>query len=96
VFGFMTAVGFVLARRFAGDPRWRGWAWYSAGDGGVVAVSFVICSVLVALDFAGVLPGAPSGLFERVSLVAGGAWISLLALRLLWAKQPYEYHASPR
>jgi hypothetical protein len=62
----------------------------------MVAVSFVICSVLVSLDFAGVFPGAPGGFFERVSLVAGGAWISLLALRLLQAKLPYEHRTSPR
>ncbi|QYJ16022.1 hypothetical protein Rxycam_01852 [Rubrobacter xylanophilus DSM 9941] len=83
VFGSMTAVCFVLARRFAADHRWRGWTWPSIITGVVVAVSFVVCSVLVALDFAGALPGAPGGLFERVSLVSGGAWISLLALRLL-------------
>jgi hypothetical protein len=85
VFGSMTAVCFVLARCFAGDPRWRGWRWPS-----------VLTGVVVAMDFAGVFPGAPGGFFERVSLVAGGAWISLLALQLLRVKQPYEHHASPR
>lgn len=96
VFGSMTAVCFVLARRFADDPRWRGWAWPSVVTGVVVAASFAICSVLVSLEFAGVFPGTPSGFFERVSLAAGGAWISLLALRLLRAKQPHEHRAPPR
>ncbi|MEW6635256.1 MAG: DUF998 domain-containing protein [Actinomycetota bacterium] len=95
VFGSMTAVCFVLARRFAGDPRWHGWAWPSAVAGVVVAASFATCGVLAALDFAGVLPGAPSGLFESVSLVAGGAWISLFALRLSRAKPPHG-HSAPR
>ena len=89
VFGSMTAVCFVLARRFE-DPHWRGWKLFSVLAGATVAASFVACSVLVSLDFAGVLPGAPGGLFERVSLVAGGAWISLLALRLSREGKPPE------
>lgn len=96
VFGSMTAVCFVLARRFAGDPHWRGWTLPSIFAGVAVAASFLTCSVLVLLNFAGVLPGAPSGFFERLSLVAGGAWISLLALRLLREKPPLELPASNR
>ena len=90
VFGSTTAACFVLARRFAGESYWRGWTLTSILTGATVLASFVACSVLVSLDFAGVIPGAPSGLFERASLVAGGTWISLLAFRLLREGKPLE------
>lgn len=95
VFGCMTAVCFVFARRFAGDPRWQGWKLASTLAGATVAASFVACSVLASLDFVGVFPGAPSELFERVSLVTGSAWISLLAFRLLQGKKPLEPYRPP-
>ncbi len=47
----------------------------------VMAVAFVAGSVLVVLDDAGVLPGNPSGLFERVALFTGLVWIGLLSLK---------------
>jgi hypothetical protein len=45
----------------------------------VMAVSFVAGSVLVLLDAGGVLPGAPSGLLERVALFAGFGWIGVVS-----------------
>jgi hypothetical protein len=44
----------------------------------IMAVSFVGATVLVKLDEAGVLPGTPSGLLERVALYAGLAWIGVV------------------
>ena len=82
VFGSMAAACFILARRFAKDLDRRGWTLLSILAGTTVAASFAACSVLASLDYAGVLSGAPSGAFERASIAAGGAWISLLALRL--------------
>jgi hypothetical protein len=49
----------------------------------VMAVAFVLGSVLVLLDASGVLPGAPSGLFERVALYAGLGWIGVASIVLL-------------
>lgn len=49
----------------------------------VVATSFVACSLLAALDYAGVLPGAPSGLLERVALFAGLGWLGAVSVHLL-------------
>ncbi len=46
----------------------------------VMTVTFAAASVLVVLDAAGVLPGNPSGLLERVALYLGLAWIGLLSL----------------
>jgi len=45
----------------------------------VMTVSFTGAAVLVKLDEAGVLPGTPSGLLERVALFAGMLWIGALA-----------------
>ena len=78
VFVSLIAACFVLARRFAGDPAWRGWAFYSIATAILVAVLFVAVDVVASPD-----PNAPAGLFQRVSIIAGWGWIALLALRLL-------------
>ena len=49
----------------------------------IVAASFVVGTVLVLLDAGGVTPGAPSGLFERIALFTGLAWIGGISLALL-------------
>ncbi|HET7076501.1 MAG TPA: DUF998 domain-containing protein [Chloroflexia bacterium] len=78
VFAGLPAACLVLARRFAGDPAWRGWAAYSLGT----AVLTVGCFVAFAVMAAG---SGPAGLFERLSLSVGLAWVALLAIRLLRA-----------
>src|SRR4029453_19324866 len=60
-FGSLSAACFVMARRFAGDPAWRGWARYSTVTGLVVAAGYLATAVLTGLDQAGVLPDAPGG-----------------------------------
>lgn len=69
---------FALARRFAGDARWRGWALYSVATGVVVVLSLVV----------GNAPGmvALAGLIQRIGIVAGWGWIVLLAARLWRAR----------
>jgi hypothetical membrane protein len=49
----------------------------------IVAVAFVAGSVLVVLDDAGVTPGAPSGVLERVALFTGFGWIGWVSATLL-------------
>jgi hypothetical protein len=49
----------------------------------VMTVSFVSGSVLVVLDDAGVLPGAPSGLLERVALFGGLGWIAAVSATVI-------------
>lgn len=83
LFASLTAAAVVFARRFAADPDRRGWARYSLATAIVVPTAFVGCSVLAALHYAGTWPGAPSGLLERVALVAGFAWLALLGRRML-------------
>ncbi|WP_426320596.1 DUF998 domain-containing protein [Microbacterium sp. E-13] len=51
--------------------------------GVAIVISFVLTSVLVSLDFAGVLPGAWSGLFERIAIYIGLIWSALICSRLL-------------
>jgi hypothetical protein len=87
-FGCLSAACFVMARRFAGDPAWRGWARYSTVTGLVVATGYLATSVLTGLDQAGVLPNAPGGVVQRAMIVAGFSWIVLLAARLLRQQQP--------
>jgi hypothetical membrane protein len=50
---------------------------------GVMAVAFVLGSVLVLLDANGVLPGAPSGFLERVAMFAGLGWIGVVSVVLV-------------
>jgi hypothetical membrane protein len=54
----------------------------------LMAVSFVAGSVLVLLDAAGVLPGNPSGLLERIALYAGLCWIGAISVSLLTPGRP--------
>lgn len=82
-FGSLAIACFVLARRFVGDPYWKGWALYSLVTGILVVMSFIAATVVSALDESGVLPGSPTGLLQRIGIIAGWGWIALLAIRLL-------------
>lgn len=78
VFVSLPAACFVLARRFAGDPAWRGWVFYAIATG-ILVVVFLIAADLAASPS----PNAPSGLLQRCSIIIGWGWIALLALRLM-------------
>ncbi|HLJ82373.1 MAG TPA: DUF998 domain-containing protein [Ktedonobacterales bacterium] len=84
-FASLAVACFVMARRFGGDPRWRGWAIYSTITGAVVALSFIVSTTTGTLDQQGIWPNAPTGLFQRVGIVVGWTWIAFLAARLLRA-----------
>lgn len=73
---------FALARRFAHDPAWHGWASYSILTGIVIATCFIASLVVAELDRNGVMPEAPAGLLQRIAIIAGWGWIALLAARL--------------
>ena len=74
---------FVMARRFAGDPNWKGWALYSVLTGIAVIVLFIVFTAVSALDESGALPNSPTGLLQRIAIILGWGWMALLALRLL-------------
>ena len=82
-FSSIAIASFVMARRFAGDPDWKGWALYSIVTGVLVIGFFIASSVVSVLDESGVFPGSPTGLFQRIAIIAGWGWIALLAIRLL-------------
>jgi hypothetical membrane protein len=46
-----------------------------------IVIGFAVCSVLVALDYSGTWPSAPSGLFEKVALFLAMAWPVAVASR---------------
>jgi hypothetical protein len=74
---------FVLARRFARTPGWRGWAVFSVVSG-VLIVIFGIGSTLASS------PDAPFGLLQRLTIAAGWVWMVLVAVRLLTTTLPAE------
>jgi hypothetical membrane protein len=81
VFLGLPAACFVLARHFA---RWgeRGWAIYSTLTG----VTFIGAFVLTSVGFAqteGLVDVA--GLLQRITIIIGWGWLSLLAVHLLRA-----------
>lgn len=73
---------FALARRFAGDARWRGWAAYSIATGVVVVLSLVVSNV------PSITSDGLTGLIQRIGIIGGWAWIVLLAVRLLRDLRP--------
>jgi hypothetical protein len=75
----LPAASFVLGRRFLGWGQ-PGWGWYSIGTG-------VAAIVFLALTIAGLQPGGPvtnvAGLLQRITIVIGLAWLTLLAVHQL-------------
>jgi hypothetical membrane protein len=82
-FTSVAIASFVIARRFAGDPDWKGWALYSTVTGILVVGFFIASTAVSALDENGVLPNSPTGLLQRIAIIAGWGWIALMAIRLL-------------
>jgi hypothetical membrane protein len=82
-FGSLTMAIFVLAWRFASDPAWRNWAFYTLVAGMILIGSFIACIVVAILDKKGILLNSPTGLLERIAIIIGWGWIALLAIRLL-------------
>jgi len=87
LFAFVSlpAACLVLARRFAGDPAWRGWGPYSVATGILVIVFFLATDVVANLG-----PDSPTGLVQRITIVLGWGWIALLALKLLRGGPPIQ------
>ena len=78
-FASITAIAFgffVLARRFTKEPRWHGWATYSAVTG-------ILTIVLIAIfGMANSQHSQIAGLFERLSTSLGTLWGILFFIRL--------------
>ncbi len=94
-FTMPALAAFVLARRFAGDPAWKGWALYSIVTGALMPILFVVFTASSVLDETGVWPSAPTGLLQRIAIVLAWTWIALMALHILrFAPSPVAAGAS--
>lgn len=94
--GCLSAACLVMARRFARDPGWRGWARYSTVTGVIVAAGYVATAVVTGLDQAGVLANAPGGLLQRIMVIAGFGWCVALAVRLVMSTRLRSAQAGVR
>lgn len=64
------------------DPRSsRAWATYSALSG-MAVLTFFAATVVLSAQEERIITGAPVGLLQRISIVAGFAWLSAFFLRL--------------
>ena len=84
VFSTLPASCFVLARRFASDARWKGWALYSVISGILMLAFFVVFAIAST-------HGGLAGLWERISLGFGTVWMTLVALRILSQMRKFTY-----
>jgi len=78
-FPALLAACFVFARWFAARGE-RGWTLYSAVSGAVVLISVVLASYGFPRTEG---LGEVGGLFQRISVVCGWAWLTALAIYLL-------------
>lgn len=74
---------FVLARRFAVEPRNRRWATYSWVTGALILVISVLGTLVVTPLTENGIISAPDGLIQRVQIIIGWTWLALTTLRLL-------------
>lgn len=79
-FTTLAAAAFVMAWHFARE-RERTWMLYSIAVGLVVLVFFFASGFSSQADMSGSWHNAPTGIFQRIAIVAGFSWISALAWR---------------
>ncbi|MBS1525167.1 MAG: DUF998 domain-containing protein [Bacteroidetes bacterium] len=68
---------FVFAARFAGDPRWPGWAAYSVTSALVIAILFAL------FYYANAHHGRYAGVLERGVVFTRSLWLLLFTIRLM-------------
>lgn len=90
IFLLLPAATFIGTRRFLveGHP---GWAAYSAASGIVMLVANAVTSA--GPGTAGMVPDV-AGLLQRISLVAGFAWLAIFSLRLVSDRSTLETSTS--
>lgn len=82
-FTLLAAASFAMAWRFARDPGSGGWTLYSALTGLLIVVCFIASNTFSVMDAQGSLPNAPTGFVQRLAIIGGWSWITMVALRLL-------------
>ncbi|MBS1503582.1 MAG: DUF998 domain-containing protein [Bacteroidetes bacterium] len=68
---------FVFAVRFAGDPRWQGWASYS------IASALVSMVLIAVFGYVKAHNGAYAGVFERAAIFTRSLWLLIFTVRLM-------------
>ncbi len=86
-FTLLPATTFVMAAWFARHGS-RRWMWYSLAVGVTMIATFIATNVFSTMDMTGRMPNAPTGFFQRIAIIAGWTWISMVALHFLRAKSP--------
>jgi Protein of unknown function (DUF998) len=81
-------VGFVFARRFQRDPRWRSLAPWSIAMGVVSAVLPFVILFMAELRRSGAAPHVWGGAVQRVHHILYFAWQAAIAVRLLGSNGP--------
>ncbi len=76
IFTARAAWCFVMARRFAQEPHWRGWALYAVATGILLVVFLAAFGVAMAHH-------GPAGLFERLATIVASLLTLVFAARLV-------------
>jgi len=82
-FSLLPATAFVMAAWFARRESSKRWFGYSLAVGVVMIVAFIASTTSSTLDETGALPNAPTGFFQRIAIIAGWTWISMVALHFI-------------
>ena len=80
-FTVLAATCFVMAAHFAWVTGEGRWALYSIVVGVVVLVFFFASGFSSQADMSGSWPNAPTGFFQRIAILTGFTWISIVAWR---------------
>jgi len=94
VFTLNAVAAFVVARHFSRDHRSRAFAIYSLATGLVIVALFIASTAVSVQDELGNLPNGPTGLLQRISIIAGWMWIAAFAYRL-WRDESGRASALP-
>lgn len=82
-FSTLPATAFVMSAWFARNEARRRWFWYSLAVGLVMIVTFIASTTASAMDGAGTWPNAPTGFFQRIAIITGWTWMSMVAWHLI-------------
>ena len=83
IFVSFAANCLVTAKKLGKDAATKGFKIASIAFGIIIPVSWIIASIMISLEYSETLVPAPSGLFERVSLIAACGWMVLLSQEIL-------------
>jgi hypothetical protein len=86
-FTLLPATCFVMAWHFATEPNSRPWTIYSITVGLLMVALFVAFATVSSMDEAGKWPNAPTGLLQRIAIIAGWTWMAMVAWHLLRRSQ---------